>query len=194
MRELTVVESVTLDGVMQAPGRPDEDTRDGFPYGGWAQPYMDQVAMEFMSRGMTPESQATLLLGRRTYEDFAGFWPHQSDNPFTPVLNAATKYVASRSTPTLGWENSELLSGEAASTVAALKESDGPALTVLGSGELVRALAAAGLVDEYTLSVHPLVLGQGRQLFPSGLPRAGLALVESVPTTTGVIIARYRRA
>jgi dihydrofolate reductase len=190
MRTVSVVENVTLDGVIQAPGRPDEDTRDGFPYGGWASPYMDQVAMEFMGRGFG--SQSALLFGRRTYEDFAGYWPRQPDNPFTPVLNAATKYVASRAAPALAWTNSELLAGEAASTVAALKETGGPALTVLGSGELVRALVAAGLVDEFTLSIHPLVLGQGRQLFPSGLPRTGFTLVESVPTTTGVIIARYR--
>jgi dihydrofolate reductase len=190
MRTVSVVENVTLDGVIQAPGRPDEDTRDGFPYGGWASPYMDQVAMEFMGRGFG--SQSALLFGRRTYEDFAGYWPRQPDNPFTPVLNAATKYVASRTAPALAWENSELLAGEAASTVAALKDTDGPALTVLGSGELVRALVAAGLVEEFTLSIHPLVLGQGRRLFPSGLPRTGFTLVESVPTTTGVIIARYR--
>jgi dihydrofolate reductase len=190
MRELTVVENVTLDGVMQAPGRPDEDTRDGFPFGGWASPYMDQVAAEFMGRGMG--SEGAILLGRRTYEDFAGYWPKQTDNPFTPVLNATTKYVPSRTGATLDWENSELLPGEAAESVAALKASDGPHLTVLGSGVLVRALAAAGLVDEYTLSIYPLVLGQGHRLFPDGLPRTGMALVESVPTTTGVIIARYR--
>jgi dihydrofolate reductase len=192
MRQLTVVENVTLDGVMQGPGRPDEDPRGGFEYGGWATPYMDQVAMEFMGRGLA--SQAALLLGRRTYEDFHGFWPQQPDNPFTPVLEAATKYVASRTGPTLEWANSVLLDGEASASVADLKASDGPDLTVLGSGELVGGLAAAGLVDEYVLSIHPLVLGQGRRLFPAGLPRIGFTLAESVPTTTGVLIARYRSA
>jgi dihydrofolate reductase len=190
VRRVVVVENVTLDGVMQAPGRADEDTRDGFEHGGWSAPYMDRVAAEHMGFGQSAES--AILLGRRTYEDFAGFWPHQSDNPFTPVLNAATKYVASRTSPSLAWENSVLLDGDAASSVASLKSSSGPDLIVLGSGELVQALARAGLVDEFVLSIHPLVLGTGRRLFPSGLPRAGLRLVDSVPTTTGVIIARYQ--
>jgi dihydrofolate reductase len=192
MRQLAVVENVTLDGVMQAPARVDEDTRDGFGYGGWATPYMDQVAASYLGFGRAGES--AILLGRRTYEDLAGFWPYQPDNPFTPVLNASTKYVASRTSPSLVWENSILLAGDAASSVAALKSSGGPDLTVLGSGELVQSLARAGLVDEYVLSISPLVLGTGRRLFPAGLPRAELRLVESVATTTGVIIARYRRS
>jgi dihydrofolate reductase len=191
MRTLTVVESVSLDGVMQSPGRADEDTRDGFTHGGWAAPYMDQVAAEFMGVGMSG-GESTLLLGRRTYDDFAGYWPRQTDNPYTPVLDAATKYVASRGTPRLNWANSVLLAGEATATVGDLKASAGPDLTVLGSGELVRALVAAGLVDECVLSIHPLVLGQGRRLFADGLPLTAFTLAESVPTTTGVIIARYR--
>jgi dihydrofolate reductase len=191
MRALHVVENVSLDGVMQAPGRPDEDTRDGFAHGGWSSPYMDEVAARQMGLGMAGEP--ALLLGRRTYDDFAGYWPNQTDNPFTPVLDAATKYVPSRGTPRLNWANSVLLTGEASATVAELKQSDGPGLTVLGSGELVRALAAADLVDGYTLSIHPLVLGQGRRLFTDGLPRTGFTLVESIPTGTGVIIAHYRR-
>jgi dihydrofolate reductase len=155
MRQVVVVENVTLDGVMQAPGRPDEDTRDGFAYGGWAAPYMDQVAASYFGLGLAGES--AMLLGRRTYEDFAGFWPHQSDNPFTPVLNAATKYVASRTSPLLAWENSVLLAGDAAASVATLTSSSGPDLTVLGSGELVQSLARAGLVDEYVLSRSKLL-------------------------------------
>ena len=195
MRRLIAIENVTLDGVMQAPGRPDEDPRGDFPYGGWAAPYMDQVAAEYMGVGMAA-AQPAMVLGRRTYEDFAGYWPHQTDNPYTPVLDAAQKHVASRTlTPAdLTWQNSTLLAGEAASSVAALKSSSGPDLTVLGSGNLVRALLRAGLVDDLLLSIYPLVLGTGRQLFQAGLPRTGLTLVESVPTTTGVLIARYRRA
>jgi dihydrofolate reductase len=191
MRELTVFNSLTLDGVMQAPGRADEDTRGGFAHGGWATPYMDEVMGRVAAEGMA--GPGALLLGRRTYEDFHGFWPNQTDNPFTEVLDNTRKYVASTTLrEPLGWRNSTLLGGNAAEAVARLKEQPGEDLTVLGSGELVQALRRRDLVDRYVLLVHPLVLGSGRRLFPEGGPSAELRLVDAVPTTTGVIIATYQ--
>jgi dihydrofolate reductase len=191
MREITVFNSLTLDGVMQAPGRPDEDTRGGFAAGGWAAPYMDEVMGRVAAEGMA--GPGALLLGRRTYEDFHGFWPNQTDNPFTEVLDTTRKYVASTTLrEPLGWRNSTLLEGDAAEAVARLKEQPGEDLTVLGSGELVRSLRRRDLVDRYVLLLHPLVLGSGRRLFPDGGPASTLRLVDSVPTTTGVIIATYQ--
>lgn len=190
MGRLRVVESLTLDGVMQSPGRPDEDTRDGFEHGGWAIPYVD----EGMGRAMGEQmgQRGAIVLGRRTYEDFAEVWPKQEGNPYSEALNAAQKYVASR---TLGeplpWENSTLLAGDATGAVAALKEQDDAGLTVLGSGELVRSLMSRGLIDEYLLLIHPLVLGSGRRLFRDGV-FASLELADSLNTTTGVVIATYR--
>ena len=191
MREITVFNSLTLDGVMQAPGRPDEDIRGGFAHGGWAAPYMDEVMGRVAAEGMA--GPGALLLGRRTYEDFHGFWPHQTDNPFTEVLDNTRKYVASRTLrEPLPWRNSTLLEGDAAEAVARLKEQPGEDLTVLGSGELVQSLRRRDLVDRYVLLIHPLVLGSGRRLFPDGGPASTLRLVGSVPTTTGVIIATYQ--
>lgn len=193
MRTLTVVNNVTLDGVMQAPGRCDEDERDGFTHGGWAQPYSDPVMARVMGEGMAA-GNGSLLFGRRTYLDFAGFWPKQTDNPFTPVLDARRKYVASTTlTEPLPWSNSVLLDGDAAKSVAELKAETADDLVVLGSGELCRTLIQHDLVDQYVLSIHPLVLGTGRRLFTDGAAFATLRLVDSLPTTTGVLIATYRR-
>ena len=193
MRKLTVFNSVTLDGVMQAPGRPDEDRRDGFTHGGWAVPYNDEVMAQAVAEGMA--DPGPLLLGRRTYEDFFSFWPQQTGNPFSEVLDNTRKYVASTTlAEPLPWRNSELLAGDAADAVAGLKRQPGPGLTVLGSGELVQALRRRDLIDEYLLLIHPLVLGSGRRLFPDGGPAASLRLVDAKPTTTGVIIATYRPA
>ena len=192
MGRILVMENLSLDGVMQAPGRPDEDTRDGFDQGGWFQQYNDEVLGRFLGQNMGSSSGA-LLLGRRTYEDFAGFWPKQTDgNPFTAALDAATKYVASTTlAEPLSWQNSVLLRGDVAVAVGELKRDTD--LMVLGSGELVRTLAAAGLVDEYLLLIVPRLLGHGRRLF-DGDARAALRLTECVPTTTGVLITRYRAA
>lgn len=191
MRKLSVTNSVTLDGVMQAPGGPDEDRRGGFEHGGWAAPFNDSVMAQKMGEGMAKKSE--LLFGRRTYENFASYWPFQTDNPFTEVLDNTQKYVVSR---TLGvqlpWKNSTLLKGDAADAVATLKESEGPDLVILGSGDLITSLAARRLVDTYTLLIHPLVLGTGRRLFPDGAALAQFTLTDSVPTTTGVIIATYQ--
>ena len=193
MKKIVVVNNVTLDGVMQAPGRPDEDTRGGFTHGGWAIPYNDEVMGRTMGKHMT--GQGSLLLGRRTYEDFHGYWTKQTDNPFTPVLNATRKYVASTTlTEPLPWANSTLLAGDAADAVAALKAEGDDTLTILGSGALIRALQARNLIDEYLLLIHPLLLGTGARLFAEGVPTAPLQLIDSVVTTKGVVIATYRPA
>jgi dihydrofolate reductase len=191
MRKLTVFNHVTLDGVMQSPAGPDEDTRDGFSRGGWAQAGNDQVMADFMGVGRGGEPGA-LVLGRRTYLHFYGFWPHQPDNPYTESLTKQQKYVASRTlAEPLPWQNSTLLPADAAAAVAELKQTPGPDLLILGSGELIGSLRPRALVDEYVLLIHPLILGEGRRLFPEGAP-ADLRLAESVTTTTGVIIARYQ--
>lgn len=190
MRTISATLSTSLDGVIQAPGRPDEDTRGGFDRGGWAVPYNDDVMAQKMGEGMA--SSGNMLFGRRTYEDFFGFWPQQTDNPFTPYLNQATKYVVSSTlTEPLPWENSILLSGDPTASVAELKAESGPDLGIVGSGELVRSLLAAGLIDRYVLLIHPLVLGQGRRLFDDRGPGADLELVDSVTTSKGVIIGTY---
>jgi dihydrofolate reductase len=189
MRRIIVFESVTLDGVMQAPGRPDEDTRRGFEHGGWAIPYADEVI-----GGLAGEGQAQtdgILLGRRTYEDFFGFWPRQGDNPFTRALNHTQKYVVSTTLrEPLQWRNATLLPD--AEAVAALKEGAGGDIILLGSGELARNLAGKGLVDGFVLLIHPLTLGSGQRLFEPGLPASAFELTDTRISTTGVIIATYR--
>jgi dihydrofolate reductase len=191
MSRIVAFESVTLDGVMQAPGRPDEDRRGGFENGGWAAPYADPMMWEHMSSG----GSGALLFGRRTYEDFFSVWPNQPDNPFTPVLNATLKHVASRTLEEpLPWDNSHLLEGDAADAVAALREQLGGDVVILGSGELVRSLLPHGLIDEFVLLIHPLVLGTGRRLFDEGVPPTAFDLVEGKATKTGVLIATYRPA
>jgi dihydrofolate reductase len=192
MRKIRVINHLSLDGVMQAPGRADEDRREGFEHGGWAQPNIDEVMGKVMAEGMA--RGGPLLLGRRTYEDFAGFWPKQTDNPYTAVLDNAQKYVASRTLKEpLSWKNSTLLDGDAAEAVARLKEEPGGDIGVLGSGELVQSLMRRDLVDEFQLMIHPLVLGSGRRLFADDGQFTALQLVGTVTTTTGVVIATYRR-
>ncbi|MEO6528608.1 MAG: dihydrofolate reductase family protein [Gemmatimonadaceae bacterium] len=190
MRKLIVMNNVTLDGVMQAPGRPDEDVRGRFAHGGWAMPYNDAVKGQTMGEGM---SQSTdLLFGRRTYEDFFKAWHGRTDNPFTAVLDNSRKYVASRTlTEPLPWTNSTLLEGDAADAVARLKQEPGLDLLVMGSGVLIASLMQRNLVDRHMLLIHPLVLGTGRCLFTHDGTVAKFRLVKSVPTTTGVIIATY---
>src|SRR5687768_912447 len=192
MRKLIVLESITLDGVMQAPGRPDEDTRGGFSHGGWAGPYNDPVLAREMGAGMS--RGADLLFGRRTYQDFYQVWHGRTDNPFSPVLDNSAKYVASTTLKApLVWQNSTLLEGNAMDAVARLKETPGLDLLVMGSAVLVESLMYCDLVDQYLLLIHPLVLGTGRRLFDD-VGFSKLHLVRSVPTTTGVIIATYEPA
>jgi len=193
MPKVVVFTSLTLDGVMQAPGRPDEDRRGGFEHGGWALPYNDPVMGSVVAEGMA--STGPLLLGRRTYEDFFSFWPHQTDNPFTEVLDNTLKYVASTTLEEpLPWRNSALLEGDAAEAVARLREQPGKDLVVLGSGKLARSLMRRNLVDRYVLLVHPLILGSGTRLFTDDVPLAALRLVDAKTTTTGVVIATYQPA
>src|SRR6266851_2158124 len=190
MSKVVVFTNLTLDGVMQAPGRPDEDRRGGFEHGGWATPYA-AMAQAGESRANT----SALLLGRRTYEDFYTVWPNRTDNPYTAVLNNMQKYVASTTlSEPLSWINSTLLKGDAAEAVARLKEEPGKDLLVMGSGELVQSLMRRNLVDEYVLLIHPLVLGSGRRLFTDGGAFAALRLVATSTTTTGVVIATYQSA
>lgn len=189
MGKLTVINNITLDGVMQSPGRPDEDRRGGFPHGGWGIRYQDAVIAKRMGEHMDA-SKGSLLFGRRTYEDFYSVWAKRSDNPFSPVLNRVRKYVASTTLKEpLIWENSTLLEGDVAEAVAAIKERED--LGILGSGELIRTLAMRNLIDEYLLLIFPIVLGTGRRLFPEG-PTFRLRLIESLSSTSGVIIARYQ--
>jgi dihydrofolate reductase len=191
MRNIVVITHLTLDGVMQAPGRHDEDRRGGFEHGGWAMANNDPVMAKAMGEGMA--EGGPLLFGRRTYEDFAAVWPARKGNPFTEVLDKSQKFVASRTLRgPLPWQNSTLLSGNAAETVARLKEQPGKDIAVLGSGDLLQTLMRHGLVDQYVLLIHPLVLGRGRRLFTDDARRSALRLVHSVPTTTGVLIATYR--
>jgi dihydrofolate reductase len=193
MGKLVVICNLTLDGVMQAPGHPDEDPRGGFRHGGWAAPYSADAMSRTMgsnSGGETGENSA-MLLGRRTYERFADYWPRQPNNPYTEALNRAQKYVASRTlTGPLPWVNSTLLEGDAVDAVAALKETHD--LLVLGSGHLIGSLLPHGLIDEFTLLTHPLVLGEGRRLFPEGTVPVNFELTSAEATTTGVVLARYR--
>jgi dihydrofolate reductase len=193
MSRIVVTNHLTLDGVMQAPGRPDEDLRGDFKYGGWALPYGDAVMASVMGEGMA--QGGALLFGRRTYEDFASVWPNRTDNPFSEALNNSQKYVASTTlTEPLPWGNSTLLKGDAAEAVARLKEQPGKDIVILGSGALIQSLMPHNLIDEYVLTIHPLALGSGRRLFVDGGAFAALRLVESKQTTTGVLIARYRPA
>jgi dihydrofolate reductase len=193
MSNIVVNTNLTLDGVMQAPGRPDEDRRDGFEHGGWGLPYGDSVMGQVAAESMA--NTGAILLGQRTYLDFYSFWPHQADNPFTEVLNKTQKYVASTTlAEPLPWSNSTLLGGDAMEAVAKLREQPGKDIVVLGSGELVQSLMRHHLVDQYVLFIHPLVLGSGRRLFRDGSPFTTLRLVDTKMTTTGVIIATYQPA
>jgi dihydrofolate reductase len=195
MSRIVVINHLTLDGVMQAPGRADEDPRGGFEHGGWATAGVDPVLGKALGDSIA-SGGGGLLLGRRTYEALAAFWPKQSDEaPYAAVINSRRKLVASRTLrEPLEWSNSALLQGDAIQAVAALKAQPGDDLVVLGSGELVQALMREDLVDEYLLPIHPLVLGAGRRLFEDGGAFAKLRLVDAVPTTTGVVVATYRPA
>jgi dihydrofolate reductase len=186
MRRVVVSTNISLDGVMQSPARPDEDSRNGFQHGGWAAPY---GAM--MHAGHVFAATDSLLLGRRTYMDFYNVWPKRPDNPFTPWLNAVQKYVASRTLrEPLPWENSSLL-GDAVAGVRALKQQPGKDILIMGSGELVRSLVGAQVIDEFVLLIHPLVLGSGTRLFADRGSFVKLALVNSTTTPNGVVIATY---
>jgi dihydrofolate reductase len=192
MRRVVVINNLTLDGVMQGPGRPDEDTRGGFEHGGWAVMANDDPDIG-SAMGERMAESGGLLLGRRTYEDLLSYWNTQ-DSPFKDALNNAPKHVASRTLrEPLPWPNSTLLGGDAADAVAELKQEPGRDLQIIGSGALVQSLMARNLIDEYMLLIHPLVLGSGRRLFADEGAFPSLRLVDgAITTSTGVVIATYQ--
>jgi dihydrofolate reductase len=192
MRKLIVSTFLTLDGVMQAPGGPGEDDRGGFTHGGWSVNYWDEKMLQVMGEAMS--TPFDLVLGRRTYDIFAAYWPHATDEQGAKPLNDATKYVASRSHPELTWSTSVLIDGDAADGIAALKKEDGPELQVHGSGNLIQTLLRHSLVDQFRLWVFPLVIGSGKRLFADGTIPSGLTLVNSTVSTTGVVIGTYEPA
>lgn len=192
MRKIFVQTFMTLDGVMQGPGGPDEDRDGGFDQGGWSVNYWDEMMGGVMGAAMSNDND--LLLGRRTYDIFAGHWP-KADDPFvTPKLNKATKYVVTHHPDTTDWVNTVALSRDPAAEIAALKAGDGPDLSVSGSSSLVQLLLTHGLVDQFQLWVFPLVLGAGKKLFGPGTVPAGLKLEKSQASTTGVLILDYAKA
>jgi dihydrofolate reductase len=192
MRKLLVTSFMTLDGVVQAPGGPEEDESGAFPFGGWAFTYWDDVLDQTMGEIMGVPFD--LVLGRRTYDIFAAYWPTAPEEAGGKPLNDATKYVASRGTPSLTWDRSVRIEGDVAEGVARLKQEDGPELQVHGSGNLIQTLMANGLIDEYRLSVFPIVLGTGKRLFADGTVPAALRLSDSRVSTTGVVIGTYHPA
>lgn len=206
MRRLVINTFLTLDGVMQAPGGPQEDPTGGFTHGGWSVNYWDDVMGRQMSEWMA--KPFALLLGRRTYEIFAAHWPQAGEgerdarggdasdieDPAAAALNNATKYVASRTLDKVEWTNSVLLQGDVAEEVAKLKTQDGPEIQVHGSADLIQTLLEHNLIDEYRLWVFPVVVGSGKRLFDGGTVPAGLRLVATKTSTTGVVIATYEPA
>ena len=189
--KIVVINHLSLDGVMQSPGGPEEDRRGGFKHGGWAQPDNDQALGEAMGQRMG--QSGSLLLGRFTYEAFHAYWPKQKNNPYTDVLNRTQKYVASRKLEEpLPWSNSTLLRGDAGEAVSKLKQQPGKDLVVLGSGDLIQTLMRRDLIDEYLIMIHPRVLGSGRRLFTEESSFADLDLVDCKPTPKGVLLASYR--
>ncbi|MDP9330658.1 MAG: dihydrofolate reductase family protein [Actinomycetota bacterium] len=192
MRKLIVSTFLTLDGVMQAPGGPEEDEEGAFALGGWSVNYWDDMMGDVMGEAMS--SPFDLVLGRKTYDIFAAYWPHATDEQGAKPLNDATKYVASRSRPTLAWARSVLIEGDLADSITALKKGDGPELQVHGSGNLIQTLVRNNLVDEYHLWMFPLVIGSGKRLFADGTIPAALKLVDSKVSTTGVVIGTYEPA
>jgi dihydrofolate reductase len=192
MRKLIVNTFVTLDGVMQAPGGPEEDPTGGFTHGGWSAGYWDEGMGQRMGEVMGRPFD--LLLGRKTYEIFAAHWPHATDEPGAAELNSATKYVASRTLDRVDWSNSSLIEGDVAEEVAKLKEQDGPEIQVHGSWNLIQTLLEHDLVDEFNLWIFPVVLGTGKRIFEDGAVPAGLRLVDSQTFTTGVVMTTYERA
>jgi dihydrofolate reductase len=192
MRRLTVNTFLTLDGVMQAPGGPEEDPSGGFAHGGWSANYWDDQMFEVMSEVLS--APFDIVLGRKTYEIFAAHWPYVTDDPGAKSLNDATKYVASRTLRSLDWSNSILIEGDVPEGIAALKQQEGPELQVHGSANLIQTLLRHNLIDEYRLWTFPLVVGPGKRLFSDGTVPAGLKLVDSKVFTTGVVMGTYEPA
>ena len=194
MRKLVVLTFLSLDGVMQAPGGPEEDPSGGFAYGGWTFPYFDEVLGQAMGDQMTPPFD--LLLGRKTYEIFASYWPKQNSetDPTAAVLNNATKYVVSNRSIKLDWDKSIIIEGDVAAEVTKLKQQKGPMLQVHGSSNLIQSLLTSSLVDELWLKIFPVTLGAGKRLFGDGTIPAAFELLESKTSPSGIIIASYKRS
>lgn len=191
MRKLGLIVFLTLDGVMQGLGSPEEDTEGGFEYGGWGRPYGDEVLGQKAGEGLA--GTGAYLFGRKTYEKMVAHWPNQpDDDPMAAHLNKSPKYVASTTLKSVSWENASLLEGDVVEAVAELKRQDGGNIAVLGSGELAQTLMENNLVDEYSLFVHPLVLGKGKRLFRSSDHVMKLRLTSCTPTTTGVLLLTYQ--
>jgi dihydrofolate reductase len=187
MRKIIVLSMITLDGVMQAPGGSKEDAAEGFKYGGWYAPYLDKAYSKVAEKEMKP---AEYLLGRKTFEIFAGYWPEHAD--VWPGINDGTKYVMSKTMKKSDWKNTVFLKSLA--EIEKLKKSEGPVIQVWGSGKLIQLLLKNDLVDELRLKIHPVTLGEGKKLFADGTIPAAFTLTESLVTPSGVIIAYYRRA
>jgi dihydrofolate reductase len=192
MRKIIVLSFITIDGVMQAPGGPEEDTTGGFTSGGWTFSYFDDFLGNVMAEQMSKPFD--LLLGRKTYEIFAAYWPHQQEDPGAAGLNNAHKYVASKTSFKLDWSNSTLLSGDIVQEVKKLKAQDGPELQVHGSGNFIQTLLQHDLVDELWLKIFPITLGTGKRLFAGGASPAAFRLREAKTSPRGVIVASYERA
>jgi dihydrofolate reductase len=192
MRKLIVSTFLTLDGVMQGPGGPEEDDSGGFTHGGWSVNYWDDLMGQVMNEATS--RPFAMVLGRTTYDIMAAYWPDAPEEAGGKVFNEATKYVASRGRPKLEWSNSVLIEGDAAEGLAALKREDGPELQVHGSGNLAQTLMRSKLVDEYRLWVFPVLIGSGKRLFAEGTIPSGLKLVDSKVSTTGVVIGTYEPA
>ncbi|TPL84523.1 dihydrofolate reductase [Mesorhizobium sp. B2-3-13] len=191
MRKITAATFVSLDGVMQAPGGPEEDPVGGFKFGGWTFHYFDEEAGAAMDDLFS--KPFALLLGRRTYDIFAAYWPYQKD-PIADAFNPATKYVATHRPDTLTWQNTQSLGPDIIATLRRLKQEDGPDLLIQGSGNLIQTLLANGLIDEIRLMTFPLLLGKGKRLFGDAAMPAAFRLVKSQASATGVIMATYERA
>jgi dihydrofolate reductase len=190
MRKLIASTFTSLDGVMQAPGGPDEDPTENFPLGGWTYAFWDE-AMDLSAAGFDGKDRE-LVLGRKTYEIFEGYWPHQTeDNAIARTFNAAKKHVASRTLKSLQWNNSSVLGGDVVSAITALKGQPGHDLQIIGSGNLIQTLQAASLIDEYNVWAYPVVLGRGKRLFEKGARPCALRLVASKVSKTGVVMCTY---
>jgi dihydrofolate reductase len=194
MRKIVVLSFISLDGVMQAPGGPDEDTSSGFKYGGWTFPYFDEFSGNIMDEQM--DMPFDLLLGRKTYDIFAAYWPKRNEktSSIAAKFNKATKYIVSGSSPKLTWKNSELIEGDVARKLKELKQKDGPMLQVHGSGNMIQTLLKNDLVDELWLKIFPVTLGPGKRLFEEGTMPAAFKLTGSKTSPSGVIFANYKRA
>lgn len=192
MRKIIAITHVTLDGVMQGPGGPEEDRSNGFAHGGWSMSYGDETSGRIIDEIVAGEF--ALLLGRRTYEIFASYWPNHDDTPIGNAFNKATKHVVTRSLGQLNWKNSKKLDGDAVGEAQRLKDSPGPELHIWGSGKLLQTLIVADLVDEFRIWIYPVVLGKGKRLFENGIPPRRLTLVESRSTSDGVLLNTYRPA